>query len=79
MKNNAKIALKVLYIMLALTCSKKYICIIDTLCTFDILYRNIFFLIVLYTLSFAAIDTRGLYLRFAGEEQFCFGSICLIN
>ena len=41
-------------------------------CTFDILYRkktsNIFFLIVLYILLFAATDPRGLYLRFAGEE-----------
>ena len=41
-------------------------------CTFDILYRkeavNIFFLTALYTLLFAAINTRGLYLTFAGEE-----------
>ena len=40
-------------------------------CTFDILYRKktakIFFLIVLYNF-FAATNTHGLYLRFAGEE-----------
>ena len=29
---------------------------------------NTFFLIVLYTLLFAAVNTRDLYLRFAGEE-----------
>ena len=43
--------------------------------TIDISYRkktaNMFFLIVLYTLytlSFAVINARGLYLRFAAEE-----------
>ena len=31
------------------------------------------------TLSFAAINARGLYLRFCGEEYFCFGSLCFVK
>ena len=50
-------------------------------CTFDSLYfknkRQIFSSLSFYI--HAAINTRGLYLGFAGEEKFCFGSFCLVK
>ena len=57
--------------------------IIMRYCTFEILYRkktaNRFFFIVLQTSLFTEINPHGLYLGFAGEEKFYFGSFCFAS